>query len=807
MRLIPDMSHLNDMDGTSERNVPLPAWYPVNGRRYAIWRILLFVTLGLAVEASVNSQTHPDAGSDITWETHGGVSIPIPPPTHPRLYVRDSHIPDLKDRLEDPILKSVWQDLIDMSEDMPGDDDGAPRDWRYYVRQRGPSVRAEMDALLYLVHQDANVGRSAIEATLQLMQSGSWPEVQDIARASGRLMVTGAIVYDWCYDLLTDDEKQDFVDQFIRLAKTLECGYPPVKQGSVTGHSAEWMISRDLLSAAIAIYDEYPEMYHLAAGRFFSKHLPVRNWFYPGHAYHQGMGYDRVRFASDLYPLWIFDRMGAGNIYHPSQQFIPYLFLYRRRGDGQLLASGDINPTRGRRASLGLLAMLCGAYYQDEYINYEFLQRPSIDSRDKFFEFLWRDTQLGQRDSHDLPLSRYFGFPFGWAIARTGWDENSVVAEMKINAYNFINHQHHDGGAFQIYYRGPLAIDSGAYTGSSGGYNSPHNKNYFKRTIAHNSLLVYDPDEVFESQNYGGADKTPFAGNDGGQRLCGPQWGVPQDLEHLLEGDYKTGEILAHGFGPDTHTPDYTYLKGDITEAYSEKVSSVRRSFCFLNLQDKASPAALIVFDRVVASNPAFRKYWLLHSIEEPSVDGTQTTLVRTQNGDSGKLVNTTLLPNEDNLEIETVGGPGKEFWVFGTNYENDPGERRPDEANERGSWRVQLSPKENTSEDLFLNVMEVTDTGNDSHLDVSIVEGDAVMGAQIKDRVVTFSRSGKRLDHPFTVSITGEGPMRILLTDLVAGTWQIEKDGQIHSPATVVGEDDGVLYFSGGAGAYVFRR
>jgi hypothetical protein len=77
--------------------------------------------------------------------------------------------------------------------------------------------------------------------------------------------------------------------------------------------------------------------------------------------------------------------MGAGNIFQPSQQFIPYSFLYRRRGDGQFLPSGDVNPSRGRRPALGLLAMLGGSYYQDEYINYEFLQRPSIDSRDKFF--------------------------------------------------------------------------------------------------------------------------------------------------------------------------------------------------------------------------------------------------------------------------------------------------------------------------------------------------------------------------------------------------------------------------------------
>jgi len=743
----------------------------------------------------------------VQWEEHDGVSIPVPPPEHPRLYLRAQHVPELRERLSDPVLAAVWQELEEMSRDVGAEDGDTPKTWRYYVQQRGASVQAEMDALRCLADRDGRAGRRAISLALQLMQEGSWPDIQDIARASGRLMVTGAIVYDWCHGLLTQSEKQAFVEQFVRLAKTLECGYPPARQNPITGHSAEWMISRDLLSAAIAIYDEFPEMYHLTARRFFAEHLPVRNWFYTAHAYHQGTGYDKVRFASDLYPLWIFDRMGAGNIYHPSQQFIPYLFLYRRRGDGQFLPSGDVNPSRGRPAPLGLLAMLCGGYYKDEYINREFLKRPSIDSRDKFFEFLWRDTGLGQRDTSDLPLSRYFGFPFGWAIARTGWDDSSVVAEMKVNAYNFINHQHHDAGAFQVYYRGPLAIDSGAYSGSSGGYNSQHNKNYFKRTIAHNSLLVHDPDEVFESMGYGGQDRTPFAANDGGQRLNGPGWGAPQSFDELLSGDYRTGEVLAHGFGPDAVVPDYTYLKGDLTSAYSSKVKCVRRSFCFLNLGDPKVPAALIVFDRVVASSPHFRKYWLLHSIEEPRIDGNRITAARTRDGDTGKLVSTALLPEYGNLEIEAVGGKGKEFWVFGENHANDPPPDRPDVANERGSWRVEISPREAAVENCFLNAMQVTDSANGDLLSVGLLRCGPVVGVHIGGRIVTFSRSSEPIARPFTLPVTRDGTHKILLTDLHEGTWQVQKDGKVYIAAVPVRSDDRVLYFEGSAGEYTFLR
>jgi heparin/heparan-sulfate lyase len=101
------------------------------------------------------------------------------------------------------------------------------------------------------------------------------------------------------------------IAELARLARQLECGYPPGKTGMVIGRPSEWMILRDMLSAGVATYDDDPEMYRLAASRFFGTHLPVRDWRYPGGAFHQGPGYADARFFSDMFPLWIFDRLGA----------------------------------------------------------------------------------------------------------------------------------------------------------------------------------------------------------------------------------------------------------------------------------------------------------------------------------------------------------------------------------------------------------------------------------------------------------------------------------------------------------------
>jgi len=683
-----------------------------------VWLALSWVLGGLPAQG---------APKDVRWKEVPGTRVPVPPPEHPRLYLRARHLPDLAARLGHPVLKPL-------------------ADGHRQLAAKDPQVRVEWNALQYLLTRDKETGAAAAAEALDLVTRARLPDIHDACRVTGRWMVTGAIAYDWLYPLLTADQKDRFVREFVRLAKTLECGYPPTRQGSVTGHSSEAMILRDLLSAGIAVYDEFPEMYDLAAGRIFREHIPARNWFYPGHAYHQGDAYGPYRFSWDLFALWIFDRLGAGNVFNPEQRGVPYYYLYTRRPDGQRLRGGDCymgGMSKGRPWSLGWAALLAASYYGDGYLLYEHLRAPGGPDRERIFEILWRDPALQPRPPDDLPLSRWFGPPFGWMVARTGWDENAAIAEMKVNVYNFCNHQHLDAGAFQIYYRGALAIDSGLYQGTAGGYGSDHDRNYHWRTIAHNCLLVHDPKEVF-GRDYG---------NDGGQRLPNGRH-EPPTLEALLDpkNGYQTGEVLAQGFGPDPRVPEYTYLTGDLTKAYSAKVRQVVRSFVFLNLKNPAVPAALVVFDRVVSADPSFRKYWLLHALEEPRVEGNTAAVER----ERGRLDVTVLLPGADNLEFSKVGGPGKEFWVFGKNYPTAPTQKDiAQRSYEPGAWRLEVSPRRPSEGDLFLVVMQASDRQGGTRLPVALVdEGDQV-GCKVGERKILFSRTTGRV-----VSIGGR-PLR----------------------------------------------
>ena len=767
-----------------------------------VFAVLACLSLGTVMLSPVR------AADKVEWKKVNGVEIPIPPSVHPRLYLRSSDIPELRERLKNPEIKKTIAKIQKLGVDRTPEEEAKAPDksgFRYYAEMRGVTSRVQLEALDYLLNKKKSVARKAIVAMLDTLRNTNYGKKGDLSRASGQMLMCGAMVYDWCYDQMKDSEKKAYINEFVRISKTMECGYPPKNTEPIAGHSSEWMVMRDMLSAAIAIYDEFPEMYNNVMTMLCRDYIPVRNYVYAGHNYHQGTSYANVRFSNDLFSLWILDRMGAGAVYDPAQQFVMYDFLYRRRPDGMVLPAGDVNPGIG--GSYGLPAMLAYSYYKDPYLAYEYKRNTKIDNHCLIFDVLWRDYTIEPKSPETLPLTKYSGTPYGWMIARTGWDKNSVIAEMKINEHFVGNHQHMDGGAFQIYYKGPLAIDAGAYHGTSGGYNSAHNKNFFKRTVAHNSLLVFDPNEKFASWNYGGTDKTEFADNDGGQRMPGDRWETCRSFADLLSDEYTTGQVLAHGTGGDYMAPEYSYLSGDITKAYSDKVKEVKRSFVFLNLKSEKVPAAMVVFDKVVSKNAEFKKHWLLHSIEQPQVSENGIIIKRTKDGDSGMLSNTVLLPAKENLDMQVIGGKGKEFWVNGTNYANAPQAGRPDPRNERGEWRVEVSPSAPANEDYFLNVIQVADNNCNELHKASLLKGENLVGAVIADRIVTFSKDGETINGKAEMDVQGNGTFKFVMTNMKPGTWQVKKDGKIFIAYKWVGTEDGVLSFEGGSGHYEFFR
>lgn len=736
--------------------------------------------------------------------------MPLPPGEHPRLFITKSLIPAIRKKLSHPRIREAWDKVLEYSL-REGDGmlslSAAPENGNHHdgIRQA-----MEANAFRFLLEEDVNAGRKAAGWMINYLHTLVLPENNDIAtRQAGQVMTTCAMVYDWCYCLLDEAEKSDIIARLETLASVMSIGYPPVKLGAVTSHGSEAQLMRDQLAAGVAIFDEKSDMYRLAVERFFREYVPARNFSFPSNFYHQGTGYGPFRATWEMFAAWIFKRMGCGDVFTPEQGQLPYSLLYAKRPDGQLMRDGDNVAYRGSCKtfwSFSRILMHTASYFKDPYLHDEFLRQfPGVYWQGEGWasnliepvEFiLFYDPEVDVKPIAELPLTRYFGYPTGLMAARTGWesglDSPAVVAFMKLGVYQFNNHQHLDCGNFQIYYKGALAVEAGIYNG----YGNEHDRNYNKRTIAHNCVLVDDPGE--EMRFY-----QPVI-NDGGQRF--PNGAAePFTLEKLLSGGHQTGEILGYGFGPDPVRPDYSYLKGELTGAYTAKVANYQRSFVFLNLKDEQYPAVLIVFDRVKSADAACKKTWLLHSIEEPEIEGRITTIKRSEKGYKGKMVNTTVLPEGENTNICKIGGPDREFWVGGRNYPQKPKYGQED-IDEGTGWRIEISPQRPRQTDLFLNVLQVMDhTEGSNAAPVEKLDTDCMAGVKIRNKVVLFAKAAERLKCGIAFEVKGSDAENLdfLVADLAVGTWELRRAAEEANTAMNVPEEGGMLYFTAKPGRY----
>ena len=686
---------------------------------------------------------------------------PTPRPGHPRLYFRDEHVGLLRARLAHPVLARAVTRLRSNASALTTN----------LTAERAAEI-ARSRAFLAVLENNETLGRSAVQLLLQRIPSATWDlTIGDISRAIGLVMVSVGMVYDWCYPWL-DDHGPDLIREAYRLARMLEIGYPPTGQGAITGHAGEAMLLRDLLGTGLAIHDESPEMYQLSAARIYREFVAPRNFFYPSHVHHQGSAYGPYRYRWELQAAWILERAGLGNPFVRDQADLPYRWIYTERPDARLLPEGDV--FQGRPATPAY--MLCAGLYGDGYVRDRYLAQTDALDQDPIEQIAFADPDVERRPIHELPLARYFPAPYSGVVMRTAWnrpEDDPAIVEFKIKEWHFNNHQHLDAGTFQIWFRGPLALDSGLYRL----YFTPHDGNYLKRTVAHNAMLVIDP------------AAGQVAGRwmpDGGQRWPNDAR-EPRTLSDLHQRGYRVARTTGHQIGGEA----WAYLEGDLTDAYlPAQVEKHQRAFMYLRAPAEGVECALIVLDRLRAGQPSFSKRWLLHTASQPEV-GTSGT--RSGNG-RAFLSHEVLLPVADERRIEVVGGAGAEFTTAGRNY---PPDVPPQPVHEAGEWRVEVISTAQRTDDLFLNVLSVGEAAGGS-----LVQTGAHTGVLLGRTLVLFAEG--RVIEEVRIDLPGDGAYRCLVAGLSGGAWQVQQGAT--SRSVDVSGDSGVAEFEA-AGAVVLRH
>jgi hypothetical protein len=638
-------------------------------------------------------------------------------------------------------------------------------------------------ALSYLITGDDNFAKRAIQQIRdthppELVGSRTYPQY-----------VKWSLTFDWLYNYSGFDNqlKDRVADELFKAAEKMmqDQSLKEVQLAMYHNYPVRYLT---LAIFALTAIEGHPSVETRAAplrkhARAVLDHiLDLTDFITPDGGYHESMDYQRITYAP-LAMLAELMRTTANS--DPTLRYTVFhhytdTYLYKVLPDGTTARDDD-----NEFPYLQWEDNICLGYavnrFKDPYAAW-MLRKSGWPAQSNWripiTQFLWDDPQVTPRnpaESTEAELSRnHFFRGIGHLIMRDGFGPDSTWIEFNSGPY-LAKHDHLDQNHFVIYHKGYLATESGAdYTDTE----SPHYLNYYRRTIAHNSMLVYQTGEKFFW-----AENLWPAANDGGQRMDSSRyWNTVrsrQDFDRTRDlWDTGRMEIV------DYVAENYHYARGNATRAYQpSKMERFTREVAYT-----PGSNVMIVFDRVRTTDPNYKKVWLLHGVGQPIVSGTQkgrddkhggtvytNASTFTYEDGGGRLRVHSLLPRE--REVVTRGGSGWEFWTpgdefggawgSGKNWPLDPSAGGPlttdpylrkmwktfwgDDfekllpSNTRAvvpaAWRVEVSPSKPAREDLFLHVLEIGDKGDARAPRIELVDGSNLVGALVEGgTIVLFS-------------------------------------------------------------------
>jgi len=673
---------------------------------------------------------------------------------------------------------------------------GPERAWHDEVREDVDKVMAEMDgdpkpepedlgpeaaeaAFVYLVtgeQQYLDLAKKVLDTSLRFYEK-RYAERKSVAWRSNT-RVNAVMALDWMYNDLEEDERREYMQRFVRVTHAFCTADPPIPGESARGYtwilgnysaeSIKWYlgcaafgtgVEEELVSKwLVSGYDLNMKMLNrrrATCGNDGGSAAPTVAYaflFYPWaeqnflYTWRSATGEDigadwshSAWFANYVMWNWIETNdapmeFGYGDTYH-QKNLLPLRQMYTNLSNDRHLFARSEPEAAG-------LARYMQQRLKDKRYGWEYFIYP----------FLWTnlDESPPAYTPKRLPHARHFE-GMGQTFMRSGDGPDDTYALFVCGGIiGRDHHRHQDSLSFIIYHKGHLAMDSGTRIEEDDPMNELHLANYYGQSVAHNCVLVHKPGEP-PAYYWGG----PLESNCGGQRT--QPGSVVKAFETNDRYVYVAGDATAcYLYDPDEgllQEEQEAIAKMDCFDL-SDKVSLVTRQFVFL------VPNHFVIFDRVVSTDPSYRKDWLLHTAHEPSIEGRT---FRADRGE-GRLFCRTLLPED--AKLTTVGGPGKEFWSSGKNWDITRDVLKPGELEMMGQWRVEVTPGAQRAEDFFLHVIQVGDQSLASMEHTALIRRDASVGVRLAagDRTweVTFDTAGDLGGH-----IRLKGPREDLDRDL----------------------------------------
>ena len=606
--------------------------------------------------------------------------------------------------------------------------------------------------------------------------------VSDWCRTYGHLMYVLGCVYDWCYDLMTEEDKAQLIAGGVNLLGmhlevvcfVTSTNKVPTAQGTMYGHGAEDQLLVDYLSFAIACFDEAPEIYELVGGRVLNDYAEAQNFLFQSGTAWEGSMYGSVRTVSTMVSNILINKMTDGEV-TPFENVENAVVASSHwiRPDGQVYRIGDINENN---TAYQFVWYANNCFYAGNLYNNPYLKSIAYSKLQGFnyfsnmvaglsvVQFLAvNDPAVAHTYEDGSPLVYTATYPSTSLFAKSANnDKNAFGIYMTMPENYASSHAHMECGSFQIYYKGALATDSGAYDSWGG----THHMGYNMQTISSNSLLIYNPN--LKDYKHSGRENMFYSG---GQSIANGA-NLPNTLDGLMNHP-ALGQCTSLGVANVEKNGKYlySYMAGDMTGAYDEEtVDEVSRYMFAVATGIARCPYAVIIFDRITSDDPSYRKSALIHVQNEPTITDDGFAIIT--NGD-GKLVVQSVMAD---TEYTVIGGEGKEFWIPGVdengNYSLEDGRNIPTNIKsfpgsleEYGWGRIEISPAEEEKTSYMLTVMYVTDTQNNS----VPTRADDISSDNLAESSFTLGSGGECF-----VTGVGEGKWNIMCGDTLVTTAEV---------------------------------
>lgn len=703
-------------------------------------------------------------------------SIPVIEPTrvrtdHPRIFFTAEQLPELRRRISTSHLR-YWQAIDRYCQSV------LPKDPAALASE--VNVHLFVQAMAFAAAVSGSPEYIAKAEAVALACAALTPSTNNQNR---RTLLAMSFVYDWLHRDLSRSARE-----------TLRTSIPE-RMGSIHVHDREFLWGWNpenfgsLTVGAVAVWGEASDaddrleeyLYRFRHGIFPAwRHFgqtggTMEGWWYSG--YH-----------IDIYLDAILALRTATNVdFLESEPWLDRLvdfFCLGLRADGSFHRVGDSRVAAGFAWENRRFASCMAGHFRNRRA--QWLAMRIEEGLGVWGPTAVSDVLFYDPDLEPLPPSGRCGgfFPdAGFVLESSSWDADAVQILFRSAREFTLGHTHRDNNSFTVFYKGAQALDSGTYDD----YAGPHHVNYYERSIAHNTIVVFDPAEEFRRHRL-------ECSNDGGQRyLLAPEQVetvMPGTIEDTLEPakGYQAGGILFH-----ESTEDHVYTMADAGPSYGEhKVRAFDRHLVFLKRVSGLRTPVLLVFDRVVSTQAGFRKAYLLHTQNAPKVSGAT---VSATNRD-GMIFHETLLPQRPDIRV--IGGPGYEFWVDGQTH---PPSRPPGPLEDAGRYRVEVAPGTPREEDRFLHAVFLADAGSELVGGATLLDASVMVGAYVGDWVVLFPL-GRDIVEEVSYPLPAAAAEHLLAGLAPSEEYALSIDGVDLGRVQASGE--GTLRFATGSGARV---